>query len=1253
MGLISPDLCRVKKIAKGTNLVRLPSIVLRAFIAAAILFATLAALPAHPAQAQSGSIRFETLSVENGLSQSTVRAIVQDLQGFLWFGTDDGLNKYDGYSFVLYKHDPENKDSLSNSTITALYLDRQGELWIGTASGLDHYNHDETFSHYQHDPANPDSLSGTSVSAIVEDAQGNLWVGTSDGGLNMLDRENGTFTHSWNSPNPTGTLISRLVTAVIADPRGGLWVGTSEGLDYLDQQSGKVTHYLNDSQNTNSLSDNRVLSLLLDRFGQLWIGTEEGGLNRYNSAQNTFIRYQNRPDNPYSLNSNFIRSIYEDKNGRVWVGTRSGLHQLIRPDEYFNRYQHDPNDQHSLSNDYVLSLFTDRSGVLWIGTLGGGLSKYVQTTDRFTLYQHRPGVQNSLSNDIVYAIYEDRQSVVWVGTMDGGLNRLDPEAGTFSVYQHNPMDSYSLSSNDVRAILEDHMAQLWVGTYGGGLNLMYRETGRFRRYNHMDSIPGSLSDNRVTVLFEDRRGYLWVGTRSGGLDKFDQSTGQFIHYRNNPSQPNSLASNYIQAIYEDSAGLLWIGTGNGLSVMNPDTGEFTNYRLDPANPASLANNQVLSILETSDGAMWIGTMMGGLNRLDRSSGVFRHYSQKQGLPGDTIYGILADKNGFLWISTNKGLSRFDTQSETFRNYDRQDGLQSYEFNPGAYYQNSRGRMYFGGVQGFNTFDPLNVQDNPVTPSVVITAFKKFNQTERIDLGGGEKIRLSYQDNFISFEFSALDFSAPEKNQYAYQLVGFDPDWVYSGTRRYVSYTNLRGGHYTFKVIGSNQDGVWNMTGASVEIDIIPPIWQRWWFVGTLALLLMSGAAGGYRLRVMQIQSQTRALEKQVRERTLEIERRREVAEGLREILNILNSNQSLTESLDSIIRQIMRLMEAQAVIIFRCEEEGYPAIIASNLPETANLIPVRNSWQFQARNQPPASLPGWLTLPVLAGQPLLLPHIHDQNSPVQTEIRESFYQSYGAILAVPLAVNDKVDGGLVLLYKKMRVFSEEEIKMAVSFADHAALAIANALLRSQAEEIAVSAERNRLARDLHDAVTQTLFATSLIAEVLPRLWERNPEAGRQKVAEIRELTRGALAEMRTLLMELRPTALEDVPLPDLLQQLSEAFTGRARVPVKLEVDKSIILPPQVKLGFYRITQEALNNIQKHARATQVEIQLINGSEDALLRISDNGIGFDPNQRLPDHFGLGIMEERAQVIGAQYAIETRPGKGAQVTVTWKK
>lgn len=1221
----------------------------RALLVVLILLANLPS-QAH-AQAQTASIRFDTLSVENGLSQSTVHAILQDTQGFLWFGTDDGLNKYDGYNFTLYKHDPNNPGSLAENTITAIFQDSHGELWVGTTAGLDHFNREsETFDHYQSAPdqsapGRPVSLLGSSVSAIVEDQQANLWVGTTDGGLNRFTRSNGKFTNYPHQPTDLNTPASDDIRALLFDT-GILWIGTTAGLDAFDTQAGKFTHYQNDAQNPGSLSNNRILSLFKDRMGTLWIGTEEGGLNRLNPDGGTFSRYQNRSGNPYSLSSNSVLAISEDKNGHLWVGGRDGLNLYRSYDDYFTRYQHDPNDPHSLSNDHILTIYVDRSGVLWVGTYGGGVSKYVQNNERFTLYQHQSGIPTSLSSNVVYSIYEDREGTVWVGTMDGGLNRLDKEAFTFSALQNDPNNSSSLSSNDVRAILEDRQGVMWVGTYGGGLNRFDRDANRFTRYLHDSGRPDSLSDNRVTSLLEDRRGNLWVGTRAGGLEQMERDTGRFTHFRYSKNSPTSICGDYVRTLYEDHAGSLWIGTNTGVCILDPKTFQFRTYRYDPKSLSSLSDDRVLSILETEgkpgDKTIWIGTLLGGLVSFNQATQVFKRYTQKDGLPSDTIYGILADRNGYLWMSTNRGLTRFDPKTEGFRNYDRRDGLQSYEFNAGAYYQNSRGQMYFGGIQGFNVFDPIRVQDNPLAPPIIITAFKKFNQTERKDLTGSEKITLSYQDNFISFEFAALDYSAPEKNQYAYKLEGFDKDWVFAGTRRYASYTNLRGGKYTFRVIGSNQDGVWNEIGTTIEITVIPPLWESRWFIGLLMLLLVGLAVLGYRMRMMRIQAQNRTLEDQIHERTQEIERRREVAEGLREILTILNSNRSLKESLDAIILQIVRLMDARVVIIFRFEEEGDPAVVATNLHENFG----------RTRTQPAPPMPAWLTEPILRRRTYSVPDLFVQRQS-DPELAGSFFGHYAALLAVPLVVNDKVDGGLALLFSWAREFSEEDIQMATSFANHAALAIANAQLRSQAEEIAVSAERSRLARDLHDAVTQTLFATSLIAEVLPRLWERNPEAGRQKIAEIRELTRGALAEMRTLLMELRPTALIDVPLPDLLQQLSEAFTGRARVPVKLDVSKEAVLPANVKIGFYRIAQEALNNIQKHSRATQVEIRMQDLGDQIELSICDDGVGFDTSRRLPDHFGLSIMEERAQSVGAQYTLESQPGQGTKISISWKK
>lgn len=1214
----------------------------RALRALLLAFLLLAYFP-MPAAAQSASLRFTTLSVEDGLSQSTVRSIYQDIQGFMWFGTEDGLNKYDGYTFTIYKHDPEDPDSLSDNSINAIYQDSHGDLWLGTASGLDRFRPEtETFEHFLYSLDKPGSLRGTIVTAIAEDIRANLWIATSDGGLNRFNREEKTFTHYFHNPDDPHSLISDQVYSLVADNKGGLWVGTYEGLDYLDPATGQFIHYRNNPKDQRSLSDNRITALFRDRAGVLWVGTEEGGLNRFNPVDGSFTRYMHRPNNPYTISSNTIRAVFEDQNGKLWVGGRAGVSLFNRRENYFTNYRHDPNNLYSLSNDNVLSIYSDRSGVLWIGTFGGGLSKYVQNNDRFTLYQHRPNMPNSLSNDVVYAIYEDRDEVVWVGTMDGGLNRMDPESNNFFSFQHDPNDPSSIASNDVRAILEDRQGRLWVGTYGGGLNMLDRDTNRFIRFMHSDANRHSLSDNRVMALYQDRRGNLWVGTRMGGLELFDPNTRRFTHFRYDINDPTSLSGDFVRTITEDRHGNLWVGTYSGISVMDPETRTFRRYQHDPDNPQSLSNDRVLSILETSDGTIWIGTLLGGLNRFDPETETFRHYTQNQGLPSDAIYGILPDREGGLWMSTSRGISRFDPRAETFRNYDRSDGLQGFEFNPGAYFLSSHGRMYFGGIRGFNVFDPARVEDNPLVPPVVITAFKKFNQVERKDLTGGEEITLNYTDNFISFEFSALDYSAPEKNQYAYQLVGFDKDWVYAGNRRYASYTNLRGGRYTFRVIGSNQDGIWNETGASIDIVVIPPIWERWWFIGSVGLLLASGAIAGYRYRVVRIQIQNRQLEEQVRERTQEIERRREVAEGLRDIINILNSNRSLKESLDAIIVQIVRLLGARAVILFRCVEDGCPLVIASNLIDRGAAI----------YNRGMPVLPGWLAKPLLQGEMINMPDLvaERENYP---EMENSPIARYAALLGVPLAVNDKIDGGLILLYEQPIQPSDEDIQMAISFADHAALAIANAQLRSQAEEIAVSAERSRLARDLHDAVTQTLFATSLIAEVLPRLWERSPEAGKQKVAEIRELTRGALAEMRTLLMELRPSALVDVPLPDLLLQLSEAFTGRARVPVELDVDKTVDLPTNVKIGFYRITQEALNNIQKHARATQVEIHLHDVGDCVELSIKDNGVGFETGHTLPDHFGLGIMEERAQSVGAQFMLESQPGAGTSISVAWEK
>ncbi len=1195
------------------------------------------------AQAQSRDIRFDPLTIEDGLSQNTVHAIWQDTQGFLWFGTEDGLNLYDGYTFTIYKHDPDNPATLSNSSVRAFFEDRQGRFWVGTAQGLNRFERQQdTFTHYLDAPTDPNSLSGQTVTAIAQTADGQVWVATSEGGLNRLNADGVNFTHLRHDPHRSDSLASDTVTALAADELGGLWVGTADGLDYYDPQGDQFIHYKYNPQNSGSLSDNQILSLFIDHQKTLWVGTEEGGLNRLNVPEQNFTRFTHQAADPRTLAGNDVRTIYEDKRGRLWVGGRSGLHLYDRSQNSFSRLQHNPENAHSISNDSILSMLEDRSGIVWVGTQSGGLSKYNQTNDRFLLYQHQPGNPNSLSNNVVNAIWEDHTGAVWIGTTDGGLNRLNRADQTFKKYVNDPLNFNSLGSNDVRAVYEDHNQVLWAGTNGGGLNRFDPTSEQFKRYWFDPTLPNSLSDSRVTALLEDSARNFWVGTRDGGLNLMDRATGSFRWFQADPNNPSSLSGNYIRALYEDHFGSLWVGTNSGITVMDIHTYGLQRYLNNPQNIDSLNDDHVLSFYESSDGAMWIGTLLGGLNRFDHASQTFKHYDEKKGLPNDTIYAILPGKDGSLWLSTNKGISHFDPDSETFRNYDMRDGLQSNEFSPGAAFENSAGWVYLGGVQGFNLFDPTTLQDNQAPPPVVITAFKKFNQTVRTNLTDGEEITLSYQDNFISFDFAALDYNTPSENEYAYRLDGFDKDWVSAGTRRNAIYTNLKGGNYVFRVKGANKYGIWNQTGTSVRIRVIPPIWEEWWFIGLIVLGISGSGVGIFWLRIKQVQRQQRRLEVQVSERTAEIvhsagelERRREVAEGLREILSILNSNLSLKECLDYIIQQAHRLMGVDEVVIFRCGEGGHCVVITSTFT---------GSFTSQA-------IQPWISAPLLSGQSFVAQNLAQQrkkNPEMQADLTD-----FGAVLAVPFMATEIVDGGLVLLYRRPHPFSEEDLQTARSFADHAALAIANARLRSQAEEMAVSAERSRLARELHDAVTQTLFATSLIADVLPRLWERNPQAGREKLEEIRELTRGALAEMRNLLMELRPTALDNIPLPDLLRQLADAFTGRARVPVRLKVDRTLELPSPIKIGFYRIAQEALNNVQKHARASEVEISLFLHNGIVQMIVADNGAGFNPQTIPSGRFGLGIMQERAETIGATYRIETTPGKGTRILLFWEQ
>ncbi len=807
--------------------------------------------------------KFSHLTIDDGLSQNTMNCIYQDSNGFMWFGTQDGLNRYDGYDFTILRHEPSDSNSLSHSWIWDIFEDSNQNLWIATWQGLTCYMpHQSKYVRHLPEPGSQTKLHGGRPTSLCEDRYGYIWVATWGGGISRYDPKSGHFTTFRHDVSDTLSLPSDLVRTLHYDRDGVLWIGTWNGLASIRPDtalSNSFTVYQQNRDHSGAISSKQITSIHKDSKDILWVGTLGGGLNAMISDKEGFKKYGYSANEPESISSNDISVIYETTKGELWIGTAShGLNIFNRKEQSFLHLQHDPNEVNSLGSNSIFSIHEDVSGLVWVGA--GGVNIYNPQLDNFRHITYRPDNANSISDKNINSFYEDLQGYIWIGTSAGGLNRYDPKKNEFKVYKHILSDTESLSHNSVSSIAGDRKGGIWIGTRGGGLNILDTETGVFSHLGESRNIPETEGLDYINGLAIDGSDQVWIATYNKGLIQYDPSEKTFFRHESLPGDSTTLSGNYLLRIFKDSKEDLWVGTwGAGLSLYQSDKKQFVRFLHEPSDPGSLCDNIIHTIYETfsdTGRTIWVGTS-GGLSYFNPdsfSNNRFQHIYQSDGLPSNVIYGILEDRSGHLWISSNKGICRYDPATGEFRNYDVHDGLQSNEFTAGASFETRNHQFLFGGINGFNAFFPDQIGISSFQPNVVLTSFKIFN--EPIDFGKSlnsvEYIDLAYKQNFFSFEFAALDFSKPGKNKYKYKMEGIDPEWVLAGTRNYASYTKIPPGAYTFSINGTNSEGLWSEHTKKIKVHVAAPYWQTWWFQSVIVALILLILYALHRFRIRKL-----------------------------------------------------------------------------------------------------------------------------------------------------------------------------------------------------------------------------------------------------------------------------------------------------------------------------------------------------------------------------------------------------------------
>ncbi len=802
--------------------------------------------------AQPDNLRFEHITIQNGLPHNRIHCIIQDKNGFLWFGSQDGLVRFDGYVCRVIKQSQEGESGFKDKNVECLLEDKKGNLWIGMQSEGINVKDGQTGNYYnlKNHPAFK-SISGAWIKTILEDKKGRIWIGSVGKGLLIYNPLTQTAEH-FDTHN--SALQDNTISAVVEDKDGTIWLSSAGTLIYRFEPSTKYFAPI-PFASPNEYIDFRK-ALHLDGKGNLWIGTQNMGLFRYHIASQTFRHFTSRTDNK-GLNSMNVLGIAQTKDGKLFFATDGGGLNIYDPlTETFRVYTNTYQNQGGLNANAHYCVFIDKDENIWIGTINGGVNVFKAHKTRFDNFTHSGMRQGELTHRSVIAICESNNGKIWVGTDGGGLNKFNRASGTFSKI-NNESIGYNPINNEmvVRAIFEDSKKRLWLGYFNDGLDLFDPQSERtIKRFRFNPSDPLSISSNNIWSFAEDQDGRIWVASERNGLNVFRPEDGRFTRYYHIPNDSTSISSNDIVTIFIDKKNNLWVGTeSNGLNFYDRNTNSFIRFFHNEkasirGNNPSINANDVRSLFEDSKGRLWIGTESGGLDLYE--NGIFKHFTTKEGLISNAVMGISEDKNGLLWLSTFKGLALFNPDNKTFLNFDFHQNDNNNQFNSMVATRSTEGEMYFGGINGLTVINPEWIRNYTVKPKLIFTDFKVFN----VSVGTGKlvngntymtqalenasEINISYSDNVFSIEFASLDFTEPNKNQYAYKMDGFDPDWQNTTSeQRLITYTNLDPGSYTFRAKGTNSNDIWSEE-AIIKVNILPPFWMTLWFKILMILALL-------------------------------------------------------------------------------------------------------------------------------------------------------------------------------------------------------------------------------------------------------------------------------------------------------------------------------------------------------------------------------------------------------------------------------